>query len=133
MASESNGILRSINRYRPCMSFGIIIKSSSYPYSWCYSSKVVYSTLTCHSLFTTLSFIHSFHQLDYSPYTCIRDVVTSIAGKFASKLISNRWANVEEVKHMDDPILIIHGQRDTLIPFSHSEVSIISFSFDRYH
>jgi hypothetical protein len=57
-----------------------------------------------------------------SPYTCIRDVVTSLAGKLASKLISNRWANIEEVKHMDDPILIIHGQRDTLIPYSHSEV-----------
>lgn len=54
-------------------------------------------------------------------YTSIRDVVSHVAGSVAAALISNRWCNIKEVTKIDCPVLLIHGQADELIPFTHSE------------
>jgi pimeloyl-ACP methyl ester carboxylesterase len=61
-----------------------------------------------------------------SPYTSIKDVVKSFAGGLAAAVITNRWNNVEEAKSITDPVLIIHGQKDKIIPYSHSEVRTLS-------
>jgi hypothetical protein len=36
----------------------------------------------------------------------------------AAKIIQNRWENDEEVTDIDCPLLLIHGQDDTLIPYT---------------
>lgn len=50
------------------------------------------------------------------------DVVKSVAGSLIGGVIGNRWSNVTEIKEMTDPIFFVHGQRDTLIPWQHSQV-----------
>jgi len=54
-------------------------------------------------------------------YTSIRAVVSHSIGLVASALIKDRWQNIKEVKKIDCPVLLIHGQRDKLIPYTHSE------------
>jgi hypothetical protein len=50
------------------------------------------------------------------------DVVKSVAGSLVGGVIGNRWSNVTEIKEMTDPVFFVHGQRDTLIPWQHSQV-----------
>jgi len=54
-------------------------------------------------------------------YTSIRAVVSHSIGLVASALIKDRWQNIKEVKKIDCPVLLIHGQQDKLIPYTHSE------------
>mmetsp|Transcript_22388 Transcript_22388/g.35980 ORF Transcript_22388/g.35980 Transcript_22388/m.35980 type:complete len:375 (+) Transcript_22388:95-1219(+) len=55
-------------------------------------------------------------------YTSIRAVVSNAIGSVAAALITDRWQNIKEVQSIDCPMLLIHGQADTLIPFTHSEL-----------
>jgi hypothetical protein len=56
-----------------------------------------------------------------SPYTSIKDVVENVAGKFAKKLVAERFRNIDNMPFITCPTLIIHGVVDTLIPYSHSQ------------
>lgn len=51
-----------------------------------------------------------------SPYTSIRGVVSHVVGRAAGPLISNIWCSVEKIPEISCPLLIIHGERDALIP-----------------
>ena len=55
-----------------------------------------------------------------SPYTSIKDIARGVAGKFGAWMIAERFRNVDEIQNAQCPALFIHGQKDTLIPFSHS-------------
>jgi len=63
-----------------------------------------------------------------APYTSIRDMVVELfpkgVGRVAQYLISNRFDNVKEIKSVACDTLIIHGKKDELIPFAHSETLI---------
>ena len=61
-----------------------------------------------------------------SPYTSIRDVVRSIAGKWAQYLVAERFRNIEEIVQVQCPCYFIHGKRDSLIPASHTKDLFIS-------
>ena len=54
-----------------------------------------------------------------SPFKSIRETANSIIGvlKF---LVADRFQNYEIISQCTCPLLIIHGQKDNLIPFSHS-------------
>eukprot|EP00923_Selenidium_pygospionis_P012637 GHVN01021506.1.p1 GENE.GHVN01021506.1~~GHVN01021506.1.p1 ORF type:complete len:299 (+),score=54.54 GHVN01021506.1:16-912(+) len=62
-----------------------------------------------------------------SPYTSIQDLVTGIVGKTLTRfgtwaLGGNVWDNVHEVSKVarsGRPLLVIHGKRDEVVPFSH--------------
>ena len=56
-----------------------------------------------------------------SPYTSLKDAVKFLAGTVASHLVNTGWKNIEEVKKIVDPILLIHGVKDEIIPTFHSE------------
>ena len=56
-----------------------------------------------------------------SAYTSIKDVVENVAGKFAKKLVAERFRNIDNMPFVNCPTLLIHGVLDTLIPFSHSQ------------
>eukprot|EP00347_Sterkiella_histriomuscorum_P010436 403376305 len=56
-----------------------------------------------------------------SPYTSLRDAVKSILGSIPSLLVKERFKNLDVIQRVTCPTLIVHGQSDTLIPFSHSQ------------
>jgi fermentation-respiration switch protein FrsA (DUF1100 family) len=56
-----------------------------------------------------------------SPFTSIRDIVKESAGKVLSFIISDRFRNVDIISSVKCPTFIVHGQKDTLISFKHSQ------------
>ena len=56
-----------------------------------------------------------------SAFTSIRAVVKDFAGKWAQYLIKERFNNFEAIPKVKCPVFFVHGQRDNLIPFSHSQ------------
>lgn len=56
-----------------------------------------------------------------SAFTSIRDVVKDFAGKWAQYLVKQRFNNLEMIAKVNCPIFLIHGQKDKLIPYTHSE------------
>ncbi len=49
-------------------------------------------------------------------YTSIQGIVAKIVGKVISKLVQERFNNLERANNVDCPVLFIHGEKDTLIP-----------------
>mmetsp|Transcript_4075 Transcript_4075/g.3920 ORF Transcript_4075/g.3920 Transcript_4075/m.3920 type:complete len:94 (+) Transcript_4075:443-724(+) len=56
-----------------------------------------------------------------SAYTSIRAVVRNIAGKLAQYLVAERFKNIDCMPYIQCPAFFVHGQKDTLIPYSHSQ------------
>ena len=56
-----------------------------------------------------------------SAYTSIRGVARSLAGKVSQYLIAERFKNIDHIRKVSCPTFLVHGQKDSLIPFQHSE------------
>jgi hypothetical protein len=56
-----------------------------------------------------------------SPYTSMSNLVREKIGWLSNAISSPSWNNYEAIKHIECPILFIHGQRDLLIPSHHSQ------------
>lgn len=56
-----------------------------------------------------------------SPFTSIKEVASHHYGVFGSLLIKNRFNNLENIKEVKCPTLIIHGNEDEVVPIRHSE------------
>jgi len=58
-----------------------------------------------------------------SPFTSIKDVAKNILGymSFLSGIVYERFKNLENIKKVRCPIFLLHGQKDSLIPVSHSQ------------
>eukprot|EP01084_Bolivina_argentea_P317815 551060_1 len=54
------------------------------------------------------------------PFASISQVVADKIGVFASYLLSERFKNIEAIKKVHGPLLIIHGKDDSIIPYQHS-------------
>jgi len=54
-----------------------------------------------------------------SPFKSIRDTVGSICGPL-KYMVADRFRNIDYMKKVSCPTLFIHGQKDELIPVSHS-------------
>lgn len=48
-------------------------------------------------------------------------IFASISSSLVSYMIRDRLDNEEAIKHVSCPCLLIHGIRDTLVPFWHSK------------
>lgn len=57
-----------------------------------------------------------------SPFTSIKCVAKNIAGVFGEVLVRQRFDNLAKIKHVAAPILLVHGDKDTLIPLAQSEI-----------
>lgn len=57
----------------------------------------------------------------YAPFESISDVVSSYAGDWASYLVSNRFRNIDKIKNVSSPLLIIHSDKDEIIPVKQGE------------
>lgn len=56
-----------------------------------------------------------------SPYTSVRDAAAHVAGSVAYLVVAERWDNTQHVKQLTCPVLIVHGTRDEVIPYSHGQ------------
>jgi pimeloyl-ACP methyl ester carboxylesterase len=56
-----------------------------------------------------------------SAFTSIRAVVKDLAGKWATYLIKERFNNLDCISKVMCPTFFVHGLRDSLIPFKHSQ------------
>mmetsp|Transcript_25355 Transcript_25355/g.22397 ORF Transcript_25355/g.22397 Transcript_25355/m.22397 type:complete len:152 (-) Transcript_25355:445-900(-) len=52
-----------------------------------------------------------------SAFTSIRAVVRDLAGKWASYVIKERFNNMESMQRVNCPSFLIHGLKDSLIPY----------------
>lgn len=57
-----------------------------------------------------------------SPYTSLRAVVRSVAGRLASLIVKDRFRNIDLMPSVKCPTFILHGQSDALIPCSNSQL-----------
>ena len=57
-----------------------------------------------------------------SPYTSIKDVARSLLGwmQFLSVIVYERFRNIDLIKEAKCPVFFLHGEKDKLIPYSHS-------------
>jgi pimeloyl-ACP methyl ester carboxylesterase len=58
------------------------------------------------------------------PYKSLQEAAIAIMGRLIGSLLIERFDNAEMLKSVKAPVFIIHGQKDTLIPFEHSEYLI---------
>lgn len=59
----------------------------------------------------------------YATFTCIKDIAAHHFGPLARIFVAQRFNNIERVKKLPSnfPVLIFHGDQDTVIPSEHSE------------
>ena len=57
-----------------------------------------------------------------SPYTSIRDAAKALFGwaSFLSVIVYEKFRNIDTIKRARCPVFFLHGQKDTLVPHSHS-------------
>ena len=55
-----------------------------------------------------------------SAYTSIRSVVRNVAGRVAQYLVKERFRNIDHMPNITCPTFLVHGEKDTLIPYSNS-------------
>lgn len=55
-----------------------------------------------------------------SPFLSVKEVCKDAIG-FLAHLVEERFPNKERVPHIRSPFLVVHGKKDTLIPFRHGE------------
>ena len=56
-----------------------------------------------------------------SAFTSLRAVVRDLVGSVLQYLIRDRFNNLENISKVSAPTFLIHGQRDRLIPYTHSQ------------
>ena len=56
-----------------------------------------------------------------SPFMSIRDIVREKAGNMLQYLINDRFRNIDVMGRIKCPTFFVHGQRDQLISFEHSQ------------
>jgi len=56
-----------------------------------------------------------------SPYTSIRAVARNIVGRIGQFLVAERFRNIDYIKLAKSPVMIIHGLKDQLIPYTQSQ------------
>lgn len=57
-----------------------------------------------------------------SAYTTVREAAAKVAGSFFAFFLREHFNNIESMKKIQCPVMIIHGERDQLIPSSQSEL-----------
>ena len=56
-----------------------------------------------------------------SAFTSIKDVVKNVAGRLAKLMVKERFRNIDHMPYIKCPTFLVHGIRDKLVPFSHSQ------------
>jgi hypothetical protein len=56
-----------------------------------------------------------------SAFTSIKDVVKNVAGRLAKLMVKERFRNIDHMPYIKCPTFLVHGIRDKLVPYSHSQ------------
>jgi fermentation-respiration switch protein FrsA (DUF1100 family) len=57
-----------------------------------------------------------------SPHTSIRGIVKDqILGRFTKYLVAERFRNLEAIAKVTSPTFILHGIKDNLVSYAHSQ------------
>lgn len=56
-----------------------------------------------------------------SPFTSIKEVAKSMYGFVGALFVKDRFDNLERIRHLSSPVLLIHGKIDKTVPWEHSE------------
>ena len=56
-----------------------------------------------------------------SPFKSLKQAAVAVVGNFLSNFIAERMDNAEMLQEVESPVMIVHGQKDELIPFSQSQ------------
>ena len=56
-----------------------------------------------------------------SAYTSVKAAAKNIAGSFLQILVKDRFNNKELISNVVCPSFMLHGQKDTIVPYSHSQ------------
>jgi len=56
-----------------------------------------------------------------SPYTSIKNIVKTKVGSWLTFLVAEHFDNLKLIDKVFCPTFIVHGQKDTLIPYSHAQ------------
>ncbi len=62
-----------------------------------------------------------FSLLLMSPYTSIRAVARHLVGRLGQFLVAERFRNVDYIRRVRSPVMIIHGLKDKLVPYEQSQ------------
>ena len=57
-----------------------------------------------------------------SAYTSVKGAAANVAGSFLAFFLAEHFNNVESIKKTKCPVMIIHGERDDLIPAAHGRI-----------
>lgn len=49
-------------------------------------------------------------------FSSLRRVAENVATKMVAKLVPDSFRNIDLIKHLTCPILILHGKKDELVP-----------------
>ncbi len=56
-----------------------------------------------------------------SPFKSIREVARDLVGRLLAAMVAERFRNIDVIRDIRCPVFFVHGQRDRLIPFQHSQ------------
>lgn len=56
-----------------------------------------------------------------SPFLSVKEIIRDAVGGFFASFVEERFPNKERMPHVRCPLLMVHGKKDTLIPFRHGE------------
>lgn len=59
-----------------------------------------------------------------SPFISIKEATNDLlgmVGNLARLLVKDRFQNLEKINKVKSPVLFIHGQTDSVVPYSHSQ------------
>jgi pimeloyl-ACP methyl ester carboxylesterase len=69
----------------------------------------------------TAKFFEPLALILISPFAAIEHVASKFIGKyFADKILGRRFSTMDAIKDLRIPFLIIHGEKDELIPYKHA-------------
>ena len=56
-----------------------------------------------------------------SPFKSVKQVASELVGSLLSNLVPDIFENEIAIRSVNCPLLIVHGQKDELIKYSHAE------------
>ena len=56
----------------------------------------------------------------FSAYKSVKEAAKSVVGGFLGAFVNERFSSIRNITKIDCPVQMIHGKKDTVIPYEHS-------------
>lgn len=57
----------------------------------------------------------------FSPYKSLKLAAKAMVGSFMGSFVNERFRNIDAIDNVSCPLLVIHGEKDKVIPYTHGE------------